>query len=177
MKNSQIVIKPQDIVILLKIISLQGHSWKSLDLAHDLYVSPSEVSESLRRCVYAGLLDSSKKMVYRRALLDLLLFGIKYVFPQKPGPMTRGIPTAHSAPPLSTLIHSVKDTYVWEEKDGDVRGEAIIPLYPTVPKAVKKDASLYEFLALVDAIRVGKSREHRIASDQLKKRILDNEQQ
>ena len=52
-----------------------------------------------------------------------------------------------------------------------MRGEEIEPLYPTVPKAARIDKSFYELVALVDAIRVGKTREYRLAVDGLTKRI------
>jgi hypothetical protein len=48
----------------------------------------------------------------------------------------------------------------------------IEPLYPTVPQAAKKDKEFYCLVALVDAIRVGRSREYRLATNELKKRIF-----
>ena len=86
--------------------------------------------------------------------------------------MVRGIPTAHSAPPLSSVIQSDTDAYAWPDDEGTIRGEMIEPLYPRIPKAAKADHAFYELLALVDAIRVGKSREYKIAADELQKRIL-----
>ena len=93
--------RPLDVVLLLKIITLgnQKYLWK--DVAHSLVISPSEISESLNRSVYASLLDSSKNMVLKNNLLDFLMYGLKYVFPQKPAEISRGMPTAHSSPFLS----------------------------------------------------------------------------
>ena len=85
--------------------------------------------------------------------------------------MVRGIPTAHSAKPLSELIQA-NEHYVWPDADGTLRGQAIEPLYHTVGKAVANDPLLYEMLALVDAIRVGKAREVALAVEELKKRLL-----
>lgn len=73
-------------------------------LAYDHGISQSEVSESLNRSMEAGLIDESKKIVNRIALVEFLIHGIKYVFPQKPGAITRGVRTAHSAPPLDKKI-------------------------------------------------------------------------
>ena len=53
--------------------------------------------------------------------------------------------------------------YVWPDEEGSVRGEAIEPLYPTIPKAAKIDSVFYELMSLVDIFRVGKSREYEIA--------------
>lgn len=102
-----------------------------------------------------------------RALLDFLQYGIKYVFPQQPGALVRGMPTQ----PLCNLIQS-NEPYVWPDADGAVRGQAIEPLYPTAVQAATNDPLLYEMLALVDAIRVGKSREVNLAGNELSKRIL-----
>ena len=59
---------------------------------------------------------------------------LRYVFPAEPGPVYRGMPTAHSAPPLNALIRST-ETYVWPSAEGTARGESIVPLYPSVPDA------------------------------------------
>jgi predicted transcriptional regulator len=163
--------RPQDIAILLKIVSLGKNPWKTTDLASQLYISQSEISQALHRNWSAGLLDDSKKTVHKRSLVEFLIHGVKYVYPQKPGAIVRGIPTAHSAPPLSKMIQSSGDIYVWPDEEGTARGEMIQPLYPNVPKAAKADPMFYELLALVDAIRVGKSRESQIAADELHKRI------
>jgi hypothetical protein len=48
-------------------------------------------------------------------------------------------------------------------------------LYVSVPEAVLKDEVLYELLALVDALRVGRAREKEIAVAELKKRLHHGE--
>ena len=165
--------RPQDLAILLKIACLKGVHWRTTDLSAQLYISQSEISQALYSNWQAGLLDDSKRVVHRRSLLEFLFHGVKYVYHQRPGPITRGMPTAHSAPPLSDLIRSDSNIYVWPDEYGTTRGETIEPLYPTIPKAAKADRAYYELLALVDAIRVGKTREYKIASDELEKRILE----
>jgi hypothetical protein len=45
------------------------------------------------------------------------------------------------------------------------------PFYKTVPQAALQDPYLYEVLALVDAIRDGRSRERQIAEEELKARL------
>jgi len=163
-------IKPQDILILLKIISINSDAWNQKPIAEDLGLSQSEVSESVARSKYAGLLDPKGKKVMKLALMEFLQYGIRYVFPQKPGPVVRGIPTSHSASPLKEEIQSTEN-YVWPYAKGTVRGHSIIPLYVSVPEAVFKDEILYELLALVDALRVGRAREKEIAVVELKKRL------
>ena len=83
----------------------------------------------------------------------------------------RGIPTGHSAPPLKEEIISEQD-YVWPYPKGDARGQSVLPLYYTVPQAIDLDKNLYEILALIDALRVGRVREKNMALELLKQRIL-----
>lgn len=162
--------RPQDIVVLLKIASKEKVQWLVKDIAADLGISQSEVSESLHRSAQAGLISKNKRMLMKNALLDFLKYGLKYVYPQHPGSITRGIPTAHSAPPLNKEIVS-EEIYVWPFAEGKVRGQRIEPLHKSVPLASLKDKKLYELLALTDALRVGKARERTIAIEELEKRI------
>ncbi|WP_299547438.1 hypothetical protein [Seonamhaeicola sp.] len=162
---------PQDIVVLLKITTYGNASWFQEQLAEALHISQSEISKSLVRSKFAGLIDTSGKKVFKMALLEFLQYGIRYVFPEQPGALVRGIPTAHSALPLSDIIVS-EEHYVWPSGKGKMRGQAITPLYPSVVDAVQNDESLHELLALVDALRVGRAREKEIAIKELKDRIL-----
>ncbi len=162
--------RPQDIVVLLKIAAIKNEQWYMKDLAYELVISASEVTESLNRSVLAGLLAADKKTLMRNVLLDFLIYGLKFVFPQKPGAMVRGMATAHSAFPLNQLITS-DEKYVWTWAEGEERGFAVEPLHPNVPKACRKDSGLYELLALVDALRLGKIREKNLAIEELRKRL------
>lgn len=174
MKTQQPTMSPLDVVILLKIISMGNQSLAQKPLAEALFMSQSEISKSFARSKYAGLLDSTGKKVRKMALMDFLQYGIAVVYPQQPGSIVRGIPTAHSAAPLSEIIQST-EPYVWPSGKGTLRGQSIIPLYPSVVDAVQNDPKLHELLALVDALRVGKAREKELAISELKKRILNGE--
>ena len=162
--------RPQDIVILLKIATYGDSDWYMKDVANNLFISPSEVTESLNRSVLAGLISNNKKRVMKSALFDFLVYGLKYVYPVKPEAMVRGIKTSHSALPLSNEILS-EEVCVWPYAEGDARGFAIDPLHPNVPKACLKDNKLYELLTLVDAIRIGNKREYNLAVSELKQRL------
>ena len=163
-------IRPQDILILLKIAARKSTPWLMRDLANELYISPSEISESLNRSMLAGLVAADKQKLMTASLLEFLQYGLKYVYPQKPGSIVRGMPTSHSAPPLNKLIKS-EEHFVWPYAQGKVLGQGIEPLYKTVPKACEIDSILYELLALTDAIRLGKNRERNLAIIELKERL------
>ena len=162
--------RPHDIVVLLKIAVKGKENWYMKDLAYELKISASEVSESINRSVIAGLIAQDKKRLMTLALLDFLEYGLKYVYPQQPGALVRGLPTAHSAPPLNHDIVS-EEPYVWPYAEGKVRGQAIEPLHPNVPQACLLDTKFYELMALCDALRVGKAREKNIAMQELKSRL------
>ena len=165
--------RPQDIVVLLKIIALKQDNWKNSDLAYSLKISPSEISEVLNRCKIAGLVDSKKRKVHINSFKEFLIYGLKYVFPAEPGSVLRGIPTAHSAFPINENISSGGDIYVWPYANGNQRGQAIEPLYKTLPATVQEDKLFYELLVIIDTIRVGRAREIQIAIEELEKRLQD----
>ena len=165
-------LKSQDIVILLKIIAMGKENWFHHTLAQELGMSQSEVTQSLNRSKYAGLIDNERKKVNRIAFSEFILHGLSYAFPQQPGALVRGVLTAHSAEPLNKLINS-SEKYVWPYAKGIDRGQAIEPMYNTAVEASLKDRDLYELLTLVDALRVGKVREKELAKKELEKRILN----
>jgi len=163
--------RPQDIVVLLKIITMKNIQWQYRDLAFYLHMSLSEISDSLNRSHMAGLVDESKRKVYRKNLMEFIEYGMHYVFPQVPGSMVTGIATAHSHPFYKHYFKSELQ-YAWPDENGNMRGLQIEPLYKNVVKAVKSDELLYKLLASIDIIRVGRVREIKLAIDELRKNIL-----
>ncbi len=161
--------RPQDIVLLMAILALPPKNNKQL--AKILQISESEVSESLYRSEYAGLIDSVKlKNINKLALSDFLFYGLKYVFPVRPKGIGRGIATAHSALPLKNRL-IFDENYIWELENGDLRGQIIEPLYPKFPLIAQENEKLYELLSLIDAIRIGSGRMASIAKEELQKRL------
>ncbi len=163
-------LKPQDIVVILKLLVSGQKSYSRL--AGDLFMSPSEVHAAVKRAAAAGLIDGSSKQVKRAALAEFLIHGLKYSFPPVSGSITRGFPTSYAARPLVNMLSVADDLPpVWPSPEGPVRGYELKPLYSTVPKAIRKDDKLYELLALVDAIRSGRARERTLAARELNKRL------
>jgi hypothetical protein len=162
--------RPQDVVVLLKILCINSHNWMNKDLAADLFISPAEVSNSLQRSAVSGLLDMENKQVKVQALIEFLIYGLPFVFPQVPSGITRGKPTAHSHEYLKNKIVS-NTIYVWPDAESNIRGMEVQPLYPNAVKAAQKDNKLYLLLAMVDVLRIGKAREKEIAINKLKKEL------
>jgi len=59
------------------------------------------------------------------------------------------------------------------DSNGSDYGQAIEPLYSNQVKAAKEDSRLYEILAMLDVIRVGKNREKKVAINYLRKLLLN----
>lgn len=100
------------------------------------------------------------------------MYGVKYVFPAKPGRLVRGIRTAFAAPVLEGRLFSAGEWLpVWPDARGNNKGLEVTPLFKTVGHAARRDPELYALLALVDAIRIGNPREANLAKDLLRQRM------
>ena len=166
-------IRPQDVVVAVKLALAAPQARPTYpELAAALEMSLSEVHGAVKRATVAGLVDVNRR-ANRIALLDFLVQGLKSAFVPERGPLTRGMPTAHGAPPLDKLVGlGAEPPPVWPDPDGTVRGESFAPLYRSVPKAAKKDPKLYEALCLVDALRGGRLRDRALAEEHLRKLLV-----
>jgi hypothetical protein len=188
------MMKGQDIVVLLKLASLEDdakdvsdespphalaagedpYSVRGLEAA--LGISKTEISASLKRSIASGLAIKDRKTnrpkPSRRHLREFIVHGLKFVFPAKPGAMQRGLPTAFAAPVLREFLHSAGNLIcVWPYAHAKEMGQSVAPLFNSVPEACEKDRRLYAYLALIDAIRIGNQRERKLAADLLAQRL------
>ena len=145
-------------------------------LEASLGISKTEIAASIKRSRASGM--SIKNRITnrpnpnRKSLRDFITYGLKFVFPAKPGPMQRGLPTVFTAPVLKDSLHSAgKLIHVWPYAQGHEMGQSVEPLFKTVAEAAEKDDQLYAYLALVDAIRLGNQREAQLATSLLKERL------
>ena len=167
-------LKPQDLLVALKLWVTQGQRWTYPLLATALGMSVSETHGSVKRAVAAGLLAGGglDARPNADALREFVVHGARYAFPASPGGLTRGMPTAHAASPLKGLIaQSDEPPPVWPHPEGAARGPRLDPLFPSVPGAASKDPALYELLALLDALRTGRARERQLAVRLLQERL------
>jgi len=161
-------------LVVLKLLQEEHRSKSYSRLAEELGMSPSEVHAGVKRLNSAGLLVDREPV--QQALCNFVVHGLRHVFIAERGGLTRGIPTAYAARPLSEIIVASDDPPpVWPDPEGDVKGEAISPLYTSVPKAVRQDAELGELLALVDGIRIGRARERTAAERLFRERACPKE--
>lgn len=168
------ILKPQDILIMLKLVALGQRPWAYSWLAVNLGMSPSQLYSAVQRALAAQLAVKKEGVItpHIRNLEEFLVHGVRYAFVPELGRPTRGIPTAYAAPPLGKHFpESAEPPPVWPDPEGTVRGVAFSPLYKLAPQAARSDPALYELLALVDAIRGGRARERALAIKELSKRL------
>jgi hypothetical protein len=191
------MLKPQDVVLLLKLLANPDHlKWSQAHMAMHLCVSVSEINAGIKRLISAGLLQiahpvlvnlagiekrmQSKQQMDRlyqpvlQACKEFIISGVKYMFPAQLGEMTVGVETSYAAPVMKGYTTLGNDPVpVWPYAEGNQRGMSLAPLYPSVPKSIDQfpDTQFYELLCLVDVLRQGNCREYVKAVELLKERI------
>ena len=168
------VLKPQDIFVVLKIVAAGSKRPPYSQLATQLQMSASEVHACVKRATACHLLHGPDLMNRPNltALEEFLLHGLQYVFPAERGELTRGMPTSYAANPLRRVMAPGNEPIpVWPNANGSDRGIAFAPLYKTAPAVAPGDPPFYELLALADALRSGRPRERKLAGQALAKRL------
>lgn len=167
-------LKPQDIVVLLKLVAQGDMDWVYSRLAMQLCMSSSEIHSAMKRANSAGLMMDKGETIMPDAknLEEFIVYGVKYAFAPERGEVCLGMPTSYAARPLcDRVIYDGEHLPVWPDENSKVEGMAFRPLYPSVPDAARLDEKLYELLALVDAIRGGRTHERSQAIKELKLRF------
>jgi hypothetical protein len=172
---SQPSLRPQDVLILAKLLTYEGDRPAISQMGAELSISASEIHGALKRLEQSHLIandDTGGSRPVLQAVEEFLVHGVKYAFPPRHGGVTRGVPTSHAAAPLNQMIVASADLPpVWPHPEGSVRGVSLEPLYRSAPAAALRDPALYELLALIDAMRDGRARERKLAEEELRTRI------
>jgi biotin operon repressor len=171
------MLKPQDCIILVKLLANPGVKWSQRQLAKVLGISLAEINAGIKRLEDAGLLRKEKQGKFFpniNAAEEFLISSIKFLFPGKLGEYTRGTPTSIAAPIFRDKIALGNDPIpVWPDAVGEQKGVALAPIHPSIPKALREnpDQLFYELLVLIDAIRSGRARERNMAVTLLKEKL------
>ena len=164
--QKQTALKPQDLVVSLKIALAPDSERSYAQLAKALFMSASEAHAAVQRALTSRLLvqNSEGLRANAEALREFLMHGLAYSFPGVEGPVTRGMPTGAAAPHWEETFDQTQGLpWVWPDGESDIRGLSMIPLYPSVPSACRADPKLYRMLSSLDALRAGAAREREIA--------------
>jgi hypothetical protein len=170
----QWVLKPQDLAVALKLVTLDGKIPSYAALAKLLRLSQFEVHAAVQRLLAARLVVERDGAVRpsMAAIRAFVINGAPYAYPPVRGEATIGFPTAYAVSPLKSKVQA-SDALppVWPHPDGTTRGDALLPLYGKLPLAAGDDPKLYELLALFDALRIGQAREREMARKLLEERL------
>ncbi|MDC0980128.1 hypothetical protein OAQ84_00185 [Bdellovibrionales bacterium] len=157
-------VKAQDILVMLKLIVSPQLNQK--ELAENLDISSAEISHGFRRLKHSKLLTTDNR-VNIEASSEFLIHALKYIYPPQFGTVSVGIPTGYAKPGFDYVRYDKDDIYIWPHPEGKVKGIALKPFYPSLPKACLQDEKLYTLASLVEMIRMGRVREQKVASKEL----------
>ena len=100
-------LKPQDLLVLLKVAAHPPQRWTYAALGEALAMSASEAHASVKRAVASGLAVAPARGEWspvRPNVLEFVLHGVRYVWPATSGPVKRGVPTAFGTEPLASQL-------------------------------------------------------------------------
>jgi hypothetical protein len=88
------MIKPQDCLVLIKLLANPEKSFSQRRLSEELCISLSEINAGLKRLIDAGLLRKSisgQLIPILASVEEFLISAIKFLLPAKLGAFTRGV--------------------------------------------------------------------------------------
>ena len=192
MQNKQISLDPKDLLVILELAlhraaadtwinprpdswtDPRANAWTYAQLAERLGLSVSQVHGAVQRLVLAGFLTPQglKGQVNRKGLLEFLIHGARFMFPAVFGRTARGIRTGASSEMFeSSQLMQDGEVWVWPSPDGEDRGLSLVPLHPSVLKAIAQDLGLHKALVHFDALRAGQARERQAAAAYFKQAL------
>ena len=165
-----LMIKAQDIVVLLSLIGRERDRWDFPSLGEELGLSLSALHRAVGRLTEVDLYSADRGEVRPGKALEFLVHAAKYVVPLREGPIATGVPTGPSADPLKEQLagpepSAIDAIWVWPHPSGVTRGVSIEPLVANVPDLALERPTLYRRLAALDALRGGRARERRLAEE------------
>lgn len=163
------VLGATDIYVLAGALAADRESLTLRDLAAELYVDHTLVHRALKRAETAGLYRTSSKQVNRANFEDLMTHAGRFIAPARLGELTRGVPAAWAAEPISRIIRQSRQELppVWPDAQGSVRGQALEPLHPAAVDASQHTPALAKLLSIIDSLRAGDVRVRKVAAEEL----------
>ena len=146
------VIKPQDIVILGKLISEK--LWPSQkEIADSLNLSQAEISHALNTLDHIGLINLSNKKINKLAITEFVTHALKYLYPIEKKGTGRGILIGPSSSIFKEKVRSDDYNYIWPNSNGDSKGIIVTPLLPELSSTVLSNEIMCQFLNVVEVFR------------------------
>jgi len=163
------VLGPTDIYVLAGALANDGEGMTLRALAGTLHVDHTLVHRSLKRAEEAGLYASGPRAVNRANFEELIAHAGRFIAPARLGGLTRGVPAAWAAEPISDIVRqpAQEPPPVWPDAHGGVRGQALEPLHPAAVQASQESPALARLLAIIDSLRAGDVRVRKVATKSL----------
>ena len=165
-------LRPSDIVVACQLTQTPSPPYTVLAAA--TLLSVGECHAAIRRLVAARLMNPSQRRVVPELLSRFLVVGVPHAFPALIGPSAVGVATAFSAAAFRASV-APPEAYVWPDGNGHAEGLALTPLFAAAVRLPLRNVALYEVLALIDALRVGDTRERQLAEAFLRERLQRRE--
>jgi hypothetical protein len=167
------VLKPQDVLILSKLIVCKSNPILQKDLSETLHISRAEISFGFERLKNANLISEDKKNVNQLASLEFLQHALKYLFPVEKGGIDRGYAIGPSFTFFKKkVVHGEELPFIWPDANGPEKGMTIFPFFKKLVRASNNDEKLFHFLNVIEIFRgVGGIRHQKEAIKELE-RIL-----
>jgi hypothetical protein len=165
--------KPQDILIALKILANPDTPFRQMDLALSLHLSISEISRALNRLASQHLYIKANKTIAVPQFLYFIEHAAPFIFRlNRTGP-TSGNPLFQSQwvqqnrynPPIQ---------WGWEGHHGTQNLHGYSPFHKSVPKACAKDSAFRRMVLLFEHSLITEGDERNRALVQLRKWIESN---
>lgn len=175
------MLKPFDIVLLVALVGLEKPARATFaEITRELDSNQPAIHRATSRLTAAGLLQRHRHgplgphdySVNHRAMFEVLTYAVRYFMPVQLGAPARGLATAHAGPDLKDAIRAAGPS-VWPYLDGVDVGPSIEPLDPCVPHVATRHVSFYRLMSLVEACRVGRVRERKLAEDFLRRLLIE----
>jgi hypothetical protein len=173
-----LALKALDVVVGLKLMGRPNLA--QAELAKQIGSNPAQVTRAIKSLLKANLFYPMEgRLIANFYGWEKILLAIEYLFPVSVGGIVIGMPTSYGAPPISNEINPGSDPIpIWPCAKAGVKGLCVEPLYSGTPKALIEypDEDLYTLLALIDALRMGRSREKELGRKYIleKLKVLKN---
>lgn len=173
--------KKVDVYVLVSVVVSLNKRPKLEQLSELAGLSVSVIHRSLKQLKKSKLLVElmSGDEPNFRNIEEFLLCGFPYVFPEEKGSLVRGFATGIDGTSLKSEFAETEYPAVWAHHEGNVKGFEIDPLHKAIPELVasgKMNSGLYEFLSLLDVLRIGQKREVEAAKNHIRKMLAKYEQ-
>jgi len=177
------MLKSQDLVVLVRLLLAENRTEPTTypSLSSWTGLSASECHAAVKRLHRSGLTSAALQntsifdwQVIRPAADEFTTHALRYLWPIELAGEQRGIPTGTAVEGLNEGELSVHeaDRWVWPSARGTDRGQAIKPLYPTLPEKVGNDSLFHQSLAALDLARSPLARLRKLGQQWIQTRLL-----